>query len=58
MAVIAIEGMGPAAKKWHAPKSYMDTATAGITVDIAGPTKDVKIELTWGDGKPFIERNA
>ena len=29
---------------------------SGIQVDIQGPIDDLKIELSWDGGKPFIER--
>jgi len=44
VAIIALEPLGPSAQKWHAP----------ITVD--KPTKDLKIEITWSGGKPFLDK--
>src|SRR5262245_36257360 len=55
-AVIATETLGPGAQKWHAPKKYAATETSGLTVTIDRPTDDLKIELTWAGGKPFVER--
>ncbi len=41
--------------QWFAPKKYADFRTSGIEVKIAEPTDDLKIELTWSGGKPFVE---
>ncbi len=54
--VMAYEQIGPNACRWLAPKKYIDFRTTDKTVNITGPTKDLKIELSWGGGKPFIER--
>jgi len=42
--------------RWHAPKKYADENTSGIEVEITEPVDDLKIELTWDGGKPFVER--
>lgn len=54
--VTAAESLGPQAQKWHAPKRYADPATSDLSVTIDGPTEDLLLELTWGGGKPFVER--
>jgi len=54
--VMAYEQIGPAACRWLVPKKYSDLRTTDKTVRITGPTKDLKIELSWEGGKPFIER--
>ncbi|VTR97998.1 hypothetical protein [Tuwongella immobilis] len=54
--VLASESINPTTTKWHAPKKYTDTKTSNLTVNITGPTEDLKIELTWGGGKPFTEK--
>jgi hypothetical protein len=54
--VIALETLGPGAQKWHAPKAYGDPSTSNLTVTVTGPTDDLTIDLSWGGGKPFIER--
>lgn len=54
-AVIATETLGPGSQKWHAPKAYVDSANSGLIVSVDGPTDDLKIELTWNGGKPFVE---
>jgi len=42
--------------EWFAPPSYADFRTSGIEVQIDEPTRDLKIELTWGTRKgPYIE---
>lgn len=40
---------------WHAPKKYSEP-DSGLKVTISGPTNDLKVELTWGGGKPFLEK--
>ena len=41
--------------KWWAPKKYCDFRKSGLTFKISEPTDDLKIELTWDGGKPFVE---
>jgi hypothetical protein len=55
VAVIGHETKGPTKQFWHAPKKYISTATSNLTVTVDGPTNDLKIELTWDGGKPFME---
>lgn len=54
--VTAAESLSPQSQKWHAPKRYADPATSGLSATIDGPTEDLLLELTWGGGKPFVER--
>jgi hypothetical protein len=56
VAVIGTETKGPGAQYWHAPKRYADTATSGLEMTIEKNTKEVKVELNWGNDKPFLER--
>ena len=56
VAVIALETLGPSKQMWHAPKKYSSTETSDIKVTIDKPTNDLKIEITWDGGKPFIEK--
>lgn len=41
--------------KWWAPKKYSDFRKSGLTFKISEPIDDLKIELTWDGGKPFVE---
>lgn len=54
--VLAGESITPETMKWHAPTKYADVKTSGLTVEITGPTTDLKIELksdgTMKPGKP------
>lgn len=54
--VMAYEQVGPAACRWMVPKKYIDYRTSDKTVEITGPTDDLRIELSWGGGQPFVER--
>ena len=56
VAVVATETLGPGGQRWHAPREYAAIETSGLTVTINGPTNDLKIELTWNGGKPFVEK--
>ncbi|MCA9248069.1 MAG: hypothetical protein KDA42_13165 [Planctomycetales bacterium] len=56
--VSAGESLGPTRRKWHAPKKYADPKTSELTVTIDGPTDDLRIELTWDGGKPFVEESG
>ncbi len=54
--VMAYEQLGPAACRWLVPKKYIDFSTTDKTVNITGPEQDLKIELSWEGGRPFVER--
>lgn len=41
--------------QWFAPKKYADFRTSNLEYEITEPTDDLKIELSWDGGKPFIE---
>jgi hypothetical protein len=56
VAIIALEPLGPSAQKWHAPKKYNSTETSGLTITVDKPTQDLKIEITWSGGKPFLDK--
>lgn len=43
--VLAGESITPETMKWHAPSKYADVKTSGLTVEITGPTTDLKIAL-------------
>ena len=58
VSVIAVEEIGPNTMKWYAPKKYSRVDTAGLNLTINEPVDDLKIELTWDGGKPFVERYA
>jgi hypothetical protein len=48
--ILAGESLNPETMKWHAPQKYADVATSNLTVTIAGPTDDLKIELKSDSG--------
>jgi hypothetical protein len=54
--VTAIEPINDRANRWHAPKKYADERSSGIEVEVTEPIEDLKIELTWDGGHPFVER--
>jgi len=56
IAVYGYEQVNPSEKRWHAPKSYTNPETSGLQQEIVGPTEDLEINLTWGQGAPFTER--
>jgi len=41
---------------WLVPPKYQSVETSGLTVTIDGPTDNLRIDLTWEGGKPFVER--
>lgn len=53
--VTAIEPINERSNRWLAPKKYADERSSGIEVEVAEPIEDLKIELTWDGGKPFVE---
>lgn len=56
--VIGNENIGPADIRWLAPKKYATLEGSPLKVTIDGPTKELRIELTWAGGKPFIEKGS
>lgn len=53
--VTAVEPINDRSNRWHAPRKYADERLSGIEVEITEPVNDLKIELTWDGGKPFVE---
>ena len=41
--------------KWWAPKKYSDFRRSELVYEISEATDDLKIEITWDGGKPFID---
>jgi hypothetical protein len=54
--ITAVEPVDERSNRWLAPKKYADENTSGVEEKITGPVDDLKIELTWDGGKPFVER--
>jgi hypothetical protein len=54
--VTAAQPLGTDQVRWLAPKKYADENTSGIEKEVTEPVSDMKIELTWAGGKPFVER--
>ena len=55
-AVIATESINERSQRWHAPRKYVDPLTSGLNVTVTGPTEELKIELSWNGGKPFVQK--
>ena len=45
VAILAGESITAETTRWHAPAKYADIQTSNLTVNITGPTDDLKIEL-------------
>jgi hypothetical protein len=58
VAIVANEPQGAGGQLWHAPLKYRDFSTSELEVTVDEPTDDLKIELTWAGGKPFVEKFA
>jgi hypothetical protein len=56
--IIAVEEINPNTMRWFAPKAYANHQTSGLEYTIDRRTDDLKIELTWNGGQPFVERFA
>jgi hypothetical protein len=54
--VTAMEPIDERSNRWHAPKKYADERTSGIEVEITKPVDDLKFELSWDGGKPFVDK--
>jgi hypothetical protein len=53
--VSAMEIIDNSKVKWFAPRKYADFRTSELEFEITEPTDDLKIELTWNGGKPFVQ---
>jgi hypothetical protein len=58
VAIFGYEQLNAKQTRWEVPRSYADPSTSGIEQDITGPKDDIVINLTWGNGKPFIIESA
>jgi hypothetical protein len=56
VAVIGRQEINGNTLRWFAPKKYAEESTSGLQYEIDKPIDDLKIELTWDGGKPFIEK--
>lgn len=54
--VTSTEALSQTSTKHLIPPHYAQPTTSKTTVTIDGPTENLKIELTWNGGKPYIER--
>jgi len=53
--IIAVEEV-PGGRRWLVPKKYGSVNTSGVTIKIEKPTDNLRIDLTWDGGQPFVER--
>lgn len=53
--IVARDVLSPTKIRWLAPPKYCELETTDLEVSVDGPTDSLTIELTWADGKPFIE---
>lgn len=53
--VSSMEVISASKVRWLAPPKYADYRTSGLSYTIDKPTDDLKVELTWDGGKPFIQ---
>jgi hypothetical protein len=45
----------PGGKRYLIPKKYFSAATSGQTLKVEKPDDNVRIDLTWDGGAPFVE---
>jgi hypothetical protein len=53
--ISAMEVISGSKVRWLAPPKYADFRTSELEFEITEPTDDLKIELTWDGGKPFVQ---
>jgi hypothetical protein len=56
--VTAVERLNAAELKWLAPKKYADQAQSDVEILVDKPIDNVEVKLTWGGGRPFVERHG
>ncbi len=54
--VTATKQLNAMATEHLVPPDYGDPAKSSLKTTVDGPTKELKIELTWNGGKPYIEQ--
>jgi hypothetical protein len=55
VSVISKKQISPSQTMHLIPPKYAQSASSGLTVTIDKPTEDLKIELSWGGDKPYVE---
>jgi len=55
VAVISTKQLNPTQTMYLIPLKYRESTTSELTLTIDKPTEDLKIELTWAGGKPYVE---
>lgn len=53
--VSSMEVLSASKVRWLAPPKYADYRTSELSYEITEPTEDLKVELTWDGGKPFVQ---
>ena len=53
--VMGEEPLSETRSLWHAPKKYARRHTSDLMATVDGPTDDLRIDITWDGGKPFVE---
>jgi hypothetical protein len=54
--VVAVSSTGPDEETLHVPPKYMEPEQTDLSIDVAGPTDDLVLQLTWGDQRGPITR--
>jgi hypothetical protein len=54
--VMASRQLDPSRTEHLIPPKYSKPTESGLTVTIEGPTKDLKVRLSWDGGKPYVEQ--
>jgi hypothetical protein len=55
VAVASTKALGTERTLHLIPPKYRESSKSELTVTIDGPTEDLKIELTWAGGAPYVE---
>lgn len=55
MTVKAIDQISSTSTRWRSPKIYSSLETTPLECEITESKDDMKVELSWQGGKPFIE---
>lgn len=56
VSITSAVGLGPNATRWFAPKKYSDCRTSGLTQEIASPTDNLVINISWNGGHEFVDQ--
>lgn len=54
--IVCSEIISATTMRWNAPRKYANFLTSGLEFEVNESNDSLEINLTWGKGKPFVEK--